>query len=339
MSCCLSAPSHWLIQCWLPIINTLRQRQNGLHFADDIFQHIFLHENVWISLKISQNFVPKVSTNNIPALVQIMAWRRPGDKPLSQPIMVGLLTHICVIRPQWVNVVLWYQAERNFAAIAQVLSCKMSSKTILLKLLPRLPGANKLSIALWNSCYNSLWQLFSSPSEVVLHVFLARQNCHYMRYNVYTLYTSHDDVIKWKHFPRYWPFVRGIHRSPVNFPHKGQWRGALMLSVIYAWINGWVNTGEAGDLRRHHAHCDVIVMYFDGKEPLVKSCINLNRGPSPYIDVLLPVSAFPLSRQHCLTTLLPLKGVPMPGKTIFILQEKKVMDPIHDSWRFNQWQK
>ena len=48
----------------------------------------------------------------------------------------------------------------------------------------------------------------------------------------------HDDVIKWKHFPRYWPFVRGIHRWPVNSPHKGQWRGALMFSLICAWING-----------------------------------------------------------------------------------------------------
>ena len=71
---------------------------------------------------------------------------------------------------------------------------------------------------------------------------------------------SHDDVIKWKHFPRYWPFVRGIHKSPVNSPHKGQWRGALMFSLICARINGLVNTREAGDLRRHHTHCDVIVM-------------------------------------------------------------------------------
>ena len=58
---------------------------------------------------------------------------------------------------------------------------------------------------------------------------------------------THDDVIKWKHFPRYWPFVRGIHRPPVNSPHKGQWRGALMLSLICAWMNGWVNNREAGD--------------------------------------------------------------------------------------------
>ena len=75
-----------------------------------------------------------------------------------------------------------------------------------------------------------------------------------------TLERYHDDVIKWKHFPRNWPFVREIHRSPVNFPHKGQWRGALMFSLIYAWINDWVNNREAGDLRRQHGHYDVIVM-------------------------------------------------------------------------------
>ena len=63
----------------------------------------------------------------------------------------------------------------------------------------------------------------------------------------------HDDVIEWKYFPRYWPFVRGIHRSPVNSPHKGQWRGALVFSLICVWINGWVNNHEAGDLRRYRA--------------------------------------------------------------------------------------
>ena len=71
---------------------------------------------------------------------------------------------------------------------------------------------------------------------------------------------KHDDVIKWQHFPRYWPFVRGIHRSPVKSPHKGQWRGALMFSVICVWINDWVNNHEAGDLRRYCAHYDVTVM-------------------------------------------------------------------------------
>ena len=78
--------------------------------------------------------------------------------------------------------------------------------------------------------------------------------------NTYTGHKNHDDVIKWKYFPRYWPFVREIHRSPVNFPHKGQWRGALMFTLICARKNGWVNNGEAGDLRRYLAHYDVIVM-------------------------------------------------------------------------------
>ena len=70
----------------------------------------------------------------------------------------------------------------------------------------------------------------------------------------------HDDVIKWKHFPRYSTFVRGIHRSPVNSPNNGQWRGALMFSLIYTWINDWVYNCGAGDLRRHHGHYNVIVI-------------------------------------------------------------------------------
>ena len=71
-----------------------------------------------------------------------------------------------------------------------------------------------------------------------------------------------DDVIKRKHFPRYWPFVWGIHQSLVNSPHKGQWRGALVFSLSCAWINGWINNVEGGDWRRHRAHYDVTVIYW-----------------------------------------------------------------------------
>ena len=81
-------------------LNTLRPRQNGRHFPDPIFEWIFLNENVRISIKISLKLVPKVPINNIPALVQIMAWLRSGDKPLSEPMMDSLLTHICFTRPQ-----------------------------------------------------------------------------------------------------------------------------------------------------------------------------------------------------------------------------------------------
>ena len=83
--------------------NSLRPRQSRRHFADDISKCIFLNKNARISLKISLKFVPKIRINNIPALVQIMAWRRPGDKSLSEPMMVRLPTHICVPRSQWVK--------------------------------------------------------------------------------------------------------------------------------------------------------------------------------------------------------------------------------------------
>ena len=72
----------------------------------------------------------------------------------------------------------------------------------------------------------------------------------------------HDDVIKWKHFPHHWLFVRGM-----NSPHKCQWRGALMFPLICTWINGWVNNRDAGDLRHHSAHYDVIVKADRGELP------------------------------------------------------------------------
>ena len=93
-------------------------------------------------------------------------------------------------------------------------------------------------------------------------------------------------VIKWKHFPRYWPFVRGIHRSLVNSPHKGQWRGALMFSLICAWINGWENNREAGDLRRYRARIYVIILW--SKDALYIDGIKLYS----YI-IMMPASSIP----------------------------------------------
>ena len=74
-------------------------------------------------------------------------------------------------------------------------------------------------------------------------------------------FTTQDDVIKWKHFLRYWPFVQRIYRSPVNFPHKGPWRGALMFYLICVWTNNKENNRDAGDLKRHGAHYDVTLMH------------------------------------------------------------------------------
>ena len=106
---------HWLRNCLLPgniktlpelfsvLLNKLRPRQNGHHFPDDILKCIFLNKNVWNLINISLIFFPKVPINLIPALAQIMAWHQPGDKPLSGPMMVNLLMHLCVTQPQWVN--------------------------------------------------------------------------------------------------------------------------------------------------------------------------------------------------------------------------------------------
>ena len=85
------------------VLNTLRLRQNGRDFADDISKCIFLNENVRILIKISLKFVPRGPINNISALVKITAWRRPGDRPLSEPMMIVLMTYKSVTRPQWVK--------------------------------------------------------------------------------------------------------------------------------------------------------------------------------------------------------------------------------------------
>ena len=90
----------WLEHRHSSLVNSLRPRQNGRNFPDDVFKWIFLNENVLIAINISLKFVPRVPIDNIPTLVQVMAWRRPGDKPLSEPMMVRLPTHICVTRPQ-----------------------------------------------------------------------------------------------------------------------------------------------------------------------------------------------------------------------------------------------
>ena len=109
------------------LFNTLRPRQNGRHFPDDIFKCIFLTENVCISIKISLKFAPKVPINNIPALGQIMAWRRRGDMPLSEPMKDYLLMHICITWPQWVdrarNVSIFFCAAEhlNILGLVQVI--------------------------------------------------------------------------------------------------------------------------------------------------------------------------------------------------------------------------
>ena len=116
--------------------NTLRPRQDGRHFPDDIFKWIFLNELIWISIKISLNFVPKGPINNIPALVQIMAWRCPGDRPLSEPMMASLAMHICVTRPQWVKSKIYHSI--NFSYVKLLVEIMDTTKSYHFAFLSRL---------------------------------------------------------------------------------------------------------------------------------------------------------------------------------------------------------
>ena len=123
--------------------------------------------------------------------------------------------------------------------------------------LPLMPSSHTTLLMCKSTlCYSNIWcGMGYKPLSIIKHVIDAN-----MIQWAETSPNSHDDVIKWKHIPRYWPFVRRIHRSPENSPHKGQWRGALMFSLICTWINDCVNNREAGDLKRRRAHYDVTVI-------------------------------------------------------------------------------
>ena len=106
-------------------------RRNGCHFPDSTFNCIFLNENAWIPIKISLKFVPKDQINNTPALVQTIAWCWPGNKPLSEPMMVRLPIHICVIQPEWAKRFLREPHMRGYMAvkcqhliISMIIRCK-----------------------------------------------------------------------------------------------------------------------------------------------------------------------------------------------------------------------
>ena len=133
-------------------INTLRPRQNGRHFAEDIFKRIFVNENVWISIKISLKFVPKGSINNIPTLVQIMAWCRLGDKPLSELMMVRLLMHVCVTVPQWVEV-----CSHMHRSVAEQRWADFDIPAVL-------PQSNKYTVGCWSECLGGICHVSQGSS-------------------------------------------------------------------------------------------------------------------------------------------------------------------------------
>ena len=176
-----------------------------------------------------------------------MACRLVGAKPLYEPNVGILLIGTLGIKFRAISI------EINIFSLKK-LYLKMSSA----KWWPFCPGGAS-DASLKNTCKHTTWIHYVLMT--CLRVLIAWVSCiHFVCYGMNIDRNWHDDVIKWKHFPRYWLYVRGIHRSPVNSPHKGQWRGALTFSLISAWLNGWVNNRKAGALRSHRAHYDVIVM-------------------------------------------------------------------------------
>ena len=204
-----------------------------------------------------------------------MVWRRSGDKPLSEPMMVILLTHICVTRPQWVNChrislqglhrhelcpkssgTLLFLTSMNCITPAQIPPncCKLKQTN------NQFTCLNDLSLARW-SCQNRV-TFNTSKGPHISRTSMTSIQCSFFVFKCRItsgswvkrkhLWPSHNEVTKWKHS------VSGIHRSPLEFPQAKP--KALLFSLIRAGTNGWANNRKAGDLRPHRAHYDVTVM-------------------------------------------------------------------------------
>ena len=182
------------------------------------------------------------------------------------PVVLG-----CVMKINVLKIFTRYPGTYIFVVDTIYVSHWKYNRFALKRLLPKVVFAPECRS--WKLCNTFTWWLgdqryFNTPHK------------HLTSATWYRINLTDDDVIKWKHFPRYWSFVRGIHRSPVNSPHKGQWLGALMFSLICAGVNGWVNNGEASDLRRNRAHYDVTVMVSFNKNSSIS-----NGSQSHYNDV------------------------------------------------------
>ena len=198
-------------------INTLRPRQNGHRFANDIFKRIFLNENVRISIKISLKFG---LINNNPALVQIMTC---ASQATSHYLNQWWLIYWRIYASLGLNELARYYTLLTLAPYIHDMGTKWPFITLnIMRFEAKSIPKNKMAHIAFYSRWRHQMETFSAF------------NC---------------------------PFGRGIHRSPVNYPYKGQWRGAWMFSFICAWTNVSVNNQDAGDSRRHRIHYDVSVMW------------------------------------------------------------------------------
>ena len=166
-------------------------------------------------------------------------------------MMFGLLTargKIGVIQDYWNGCNKWTQ-------FCHICILRKLSTHIYIYFILQQPVVDVNSISLVLKSVNYRWSISSMVWCCLQSFCQVNSNCWELTASdCFLVNCIHDDIIKWKKFPRYWPFVRGIHWSPVYSPHRSQWCGALMFSLICVWINAWVNNHETDDLRHHRAH-------------------------------------------------------------------------------------
>ena len=207
-------------------LNTLRQKQNGCHFADNIFKCLFFNENVWIFIKISLTFVPMGPINDISALVQIIAWRRPGDKPLSEPMMD--YGHICVTWPQWVNQYCFqYDLSKTWICNFFQVSLVVLNQNI--------PGyyVNTMATDALAPCAITQSQ---DISKIVIHWKIFNSLCHVSVQKCYRIFRKYKYIFQ---FPKINSALQGL----IHVYHYHQWRNPPTAGVINDACSGLGNDG------------------------------------------------------------------------------------------------
>ena len=190
-------------------------------------------------------------------------------------MIVSVLKHICVTRPQWVNRQDVSLAYTLYMAVFDKKNRRLKSFVFYLQSHAdsgnhTLTGSTGAKWAVKACVSVSHYQRYSSLPRSVWCSWKTRdlfRKCHEISRDLIIWFShavkwiqGHDDVITWKHFPFYRPFVKGIRRSPVDSFHKVKWRQAFIFSLICALTNGWASHRDAGDLRSHCANNDVTVM-------------------------------------------------------------------------------
>ena len=209
------------------IFTTSRLGQNSHHFPGDIFKCIFLNENVWLSIEISLKFVPMGPINNIPAFVQIMVWRRTGDKPLSELMMFSLPSHICVTRPQWVLRYARVLFDIIALCVAYINNTEYGSTHIISVTIQHPRYADCMCLFRYGriqTCMRSIFHKICTPfswtllhyNDVVMSAMAPQIAC------VSIVCSTVGSGADQRNHPSSasLSFVRGIHRWPVNSPHK-----------------------------------------------------------------------------------------------------------------------